>query len=404
MSSNLQRQANSVKRGGRLNEALDRQGFMDRITDGSLTINSVEEYESLLKKFPGDRFLIKAFADFLADGGAPDQAAPYYRKAAELFAAVGMVLFALASKVGEWRTSGSSRRECRNLYAAIQEVRSDTPLNDFFCHMAYPEFLAVIMRLESIRFPAGAVVINSGDPEAFLHFVVSGTVAETVNPSAGEGGGIRREFSANSEEMNYFGDVYPFDEQKQASSLIETVQNSELLKISKIQLMDLCEEHPNVEILLMRLTKAHRLSTEKGVSQKDRRAVRYQLQTQVDMKIFKNEPHQSQLILKGLIQDISLGGACVTLGEKYLTGPPAEIIGKSVKVQVNVPKVEVGLNLFGTIAWCREVLREGKTIVIAGIQFKDMTHSDLAFLRKHCYVGEEAQDLISYLWESLAKG
>jgi hypothetical protein len=185
--------------------------------------------------------------------------------------------------------------------------------------------------------------------------------------------------------------------------MIETINNTELLKISKSQLMDLCEEHPKIEILLMRLAKAHRLLTEKGVSQKDRNAVRYQLQAQVDMKIFKNESNKSQLILKGFIQDISLGGACITLGEKYLTGSPAEIIGKSVKVLVNVPKVEVGLNLFGTLAWCREVLREGKTIVIAGIQFKDMTHSDLAFLKKHCFVGEEAQDLISYLWESLPK-
>jgi hypothetical protein len=185
--------------------------------------------------------------------------------------------------------------------------------------------------------------------------------------------------------------------------MIETIHNTELLKISKSQLMDLCEEYPKIEILLMRLAKAHRLLTEKGVSQKDRKAVRYQLQAQVDMKIFKNESNKSQLILKGFIQDISLGGACITLGEKYLTGSPAEIIGKSVKVLVNVPKVEVGLNLFGTLAWCREVLREGKTIVIAGIQFKDMTHSDLAFLKKHCYVGEEAQDLISYLWESRPK-
>ena len=139
------------------------------------------------------------------------------------------------------------------------------------------------------------------------------------------------------------------------------------------------------------------------MSQKDRKSVRYQLQAQVDIKIFKNGPNKSQLILKGVIQDISLGGALISLGEKYLTGLPAEIIGKSVKVLINVPKAKFGINLLGTIAWCRETLREGKTIVIAGIEFKDMTHSDLVFLRKYCYVGEEAQDLISYLWESLPK-
>jgi hypothetical protein len=203
--------------------------------------------------------------------------------------------------------------------------------------------------------------------------------------------------------MNYFGDVYPLDEQKQFPSMIKTVNKTELLKISKSQLMDLCEEYPKIEILLMRLANANRLLAEKRVSQKDRKSVRYQLQAQVDMKIFKNEPNKNQLILKGFIQDISLGGACISLGERYLTGSPAEIIGKSVKVLVSVPKAKIGLNLFGTIAWCREVLRGGKTIVIAGIQFKDMTHSDLLFLKKHCYVGEEAQDLISYLWESLPK-
>jgi hypothetical protein len=153
----------------------------------------------------------------------------------------------------------------------------------------------------------------------------------------------------------------------------------------------------------MMLDKAQRLLAEKRASQKDRKSARYQLQAQVNMKIFRNEPNKSHLVVKGLIQDISLGGACITLGEKYLTGSPAEIIGKSIKVLINVPKVKVGLNLFGTIAWCREIMREGKTIIIAGIQFRDMTHSDLSFLTKYCYVGEEAQDLISHLWESLPK-
>ncbi len=385
-----------------MNEALESQRYIEGITDGSLTIDSSEEFEALLNKFPDHHFLVKAFADFLAGRESFAQAAQYYRKAAELFARGGVILYAVFSKVMEWHVAGSSRRECRDLYTAIREVRSETPLNDFF-HMAYPELLAVVTHLEPLHLPTGTVVKNPGDVEEFLYFIVSGTVTETSRLTTGEGREIRREFSANSAEMNYFGDVYPLDEQKQFPSMIETVHNTELLKISKSQLMDLCEEYPKIEILLMRLAKAHRLLTEKGVSQKDRKAVRYQLQAQVDMKIFKNESNKSQLILKGFIQDISLGGACITLGEKYLTGSPAEIIGKSVKVLVNVPKVEVGLNLFGTIAWCREVLREGKTIVIAGIQFKDMTHSDLAFLKKHCYVGEEAQDLISYLWESRPK-
>jgi CRP-like cAMP-binding protein len=386
-----------------LNEELEIQRYIDGITDGSLTIDSAEEFKVLLRRFPDHCFLLKAFADFLKGRESFAEAAQYYRKAAELFAREGLILHAVASKVMEWHVAGPSRRECRDLYRAFREVRSETALNDFFCHMAYPELLAVVQHLEPLHLPPGTVVKNPGDTEEFLYFIVSGTLIETYPLSADEEGEGREEFSANSAEMNYFGDVYPLDEQRQFPSVIETVSSTELLRISKSQLVDLCEEYPKIEILLMMLDKAQRLLAEKRVSQKDRKSARYELQAQVDMKIFKNAPNKSDLILKGFIQDISLGGACITLGEKYLTGSPAEIIGKSVKVLVNVPKVKVGLNVFGTIAWCREILREGKTIIIAGIQFKDMTHSDLTFLKKHCYVGEDAQDLISYLWESLPK-
>ena len=386
-----------------MDEVLESQHCIEGTIDGSLTINSAEECEVLLKKFPDACFLIKAFADFLTGQESFAQAAQYYRKAAELFAREGIILHAVASKVMAWHVAGSSRRECRDLYKAFRQVRSETALTDFFCHMAYHELLAVLTHLEPLRLPPGTVIKNSGDVEESLYFIVSGTVSETSLMTTDEGGESRQEFSANSAEMNYFGDVYPFDEQKQFSSVIETVNSTELLTISKSQLIDLCEEYPKVEILLMILNKAQRLLIENKVSYKERKSVRYRLHAQVDMKIINNEPNKSHLILKGFIQDISLGGACLTLGEKYLTGSPAEIIGRSIKILVNVPKVEFGLNLCGTIVWGREILREGKTILIAGIQFKDMTHSDLMFLKKHCYVGEDAQDLISYLWESLPK-
>ena len=386
-----------------MNESPESRHYFEDIVDGPLTINSAEECEVLLGKFPDNCFLVKTFADFLMDRKSLSQAAQYYRKAAELFAQEGLILYAVFSKVMEWNAAESSRRECRDLYKAFRQVRSETALTDFFCHMLYPELLAVLTHLEPLRLPPGTVIKNSGDAKDSLYFIVSGTVSETGHMTVEEGGASRREFSSNSAEMNYFGDVYPFGEQKQSPSVIETVNNTELLTISKPQLIDLCEEYPKVEILLMILNKAQRLLTERRVLHRDRKSARYRLRAQVDIKIINNEPNKSHLILKGSIQDISLSGACLTLGEKYLTGPPAGIIGKSVKVLVNVPKVEFGLNLCGTIVWSREIFREGKTMVIAGIQFKDMTHSDLTFLKNHCYVGEDAQDLISYLWESLPK-
>ena len=64
--------------------------------------------------------------------------------------------------------------------------------------------------------------------------------------------------------MNYFGDVYPLDEQKQFPSIIETANKTELLRISKSQLLDLCEKYPKIEILLMRLQGSAAVDRERG--------------------------------------------------------------------------------------------------------------------------------------------
>jgi CRP-like cAMP-binding protein len=383
-----------------LDEAFEKLNGGERLMEGSLTLDSAESLEAMLQKFPDDPFIVKAYADFLVEKESPAPAAQHYRKAAELFGAAGMVLCAVSAKVLEWKAAKPSRRECRLLHAAIREVRSENPLDDFFCHMTYPELLAVTSRLNFVRVPAGAVIKNSGDAEEFLYFMVSGVAAETIPPQEGEGAAIRMEYASQSAEANYFGDIYPFDEQRVSSSQFETVSACELLKVSRSDLMELCEEHPNVKVLLSRLTKARRRLYAQDGTRKFRKTARFHLQTQVDIKIFSSNANWGPLVLKGTVQDISLGGACIDLGEKYLTGNPTEIIGKNVKMLINAPKAGVGLHLFGTIVWCREVVHGGKTSVLAGVQFKDITHADLTFLKKHCYVGEEAQDFISYLWES----
>ena len=118
-----------------MEEAFENQHYGERVMEGSLALDSAEAFEALLGKVPDDRFLVRAYADFLAGQESFAQAAQYYRKAAELFGAAGMVLHAVSAKVMEWKLAKPSRRECRHLYAAIREIRSEKPLNDFFCHM-----------------------------------------------------------------------------------------------------------------------------------------------------------------------------------------------------------------------------------------------------------------------------
>jgi hypothetical protein len=298
-----------------LNGESENRSDIDRIVEGSLTIDSPEAFEDLIGKFPDHPFLARRYADFLAGREALPQAASHYQKAADLFAGGGMILQALAAKIMEWKAAGVSRRECRDLYAVIRDVKSETPLNDFFSCMAYPELVAMMTRLEVVRSPAGDVLRNPGDMEEDLSFIVSGTVMETSVPQAGAEDGMHREQLTDNGERNYFGNIYPFDIPRKSEFLLKTAGSVESLKISKAQLIDLFEEYPNIEILVMRLTKAH-LPSQKGGAQKDRKAARYELQTRVDMTIFRSEPGKTNLILKAHIQDVSMGGACIVLGEK----------------------------------------------------------------------------------------
>ena len=85
--------------------------IVKRIIDGSLIIDSAGEFENLLKVFPNDPGLSRAFADFLARQKSFDAAADAYRTAAKLFLEVGMGLQAIVSNILEWRIVRPSHQE-----------------------------------------------------------------------------------------------------------------------------------------------------------------------------------------------------------------------------------------------------------------------------------------------------
>jgi Tfp pilus assembly protein PilZ len=134
-----------------------------------------------------------------------------------------------------------------------------------------------------------------------------------------------------------------------------------------------------------------------------RATTRYQLQTKVTLKIFPDNHMGTPLVLNGYTEDISLGGTCVRLGEKYWSGSSTDMVGKTVKLLINVPKASAGLDVIGTVVWRREVTYDERKTVLVGIQFNEMEEDDFDFLKRHCYIGEGEQDMIFSLWESFVK-
>lgn len=378
--------------------------IVNSIIGGSMSLDSIDEFKNILQSAHDDPALLKIYADLLVQKEMYDDAANMYREAVEHFVESGMMMLAVFCKIQEWSNIRSSDRECRSIYSGLRDIESDQiAVYNFFARMTYSELFVVIDELEPVHIQAGELVKKPEDPENDIWFIVSGVLSETTYKRSGEGEGEFKKVTENLTENHFLGDIYPFEEEKLSSSVIEAITDVEALTISKSDLVSICRKYPNVEFLTMELCATRSVSGGRRSYQQVRVSTRYQLQTKVTLKIFPDEKGTSALVLNGFTEDISLGGACIRLGEKYWTGSLTEMVGKDVKILISVPKVSAGIDALGTIAWKREVSYEGRKTVLIGVQFKELTKDNFEFLKKHCYVGDGEQDMIYSLWESLVK-
>lgn len=386
-----------------MDEQTDKQSsILSGIIDGSVTIDSATEFNNLLRAFPNDPWPHRFFADYLKRDESFIAAADAYGTAAELFVKADMTLQAIVSKILEWRIQNPSYDEEQSFYSSIRESSSkNTWAKNFFIKMTYSEMMAFMSAMEVRHFPAGSTLKRFGDEEKDIYFIVSGVLEETIYRRTERGQKVQKKSTKTLVENEFFGEIYPFDEEKVSQSDIETITRVEFAKISKSRLMAICRKYPNVKIIIDGLYQGRSESDEEGFSIIVRRTVRHQLPTQVDIRIFSDEPSKAPLNLRGFTKDISLGGASVVLGVEYENSHFENLVGKKVKLQMYLAVAFVSLSFFGTIAWSKGISLEGKKTKEAGIQFERMADTDRRLLQSYHYGSEREQDLIWNLWDSL---
>ena len=385
-----------------MNDRIDRQdSVVNRIIDGSITIDSVEEFEDLLKAFPNDPRLHKVFADRLLEEKSIN-AAEEYKTSAKLFMEAGKPLQAITCKIFEWRIIKPSKEERLAFHSALCECNpQNIEVQKFFTKLAYEEMIALMAEIVPHNYPANTTLRKFGDEENELCFIVSGALEETHYHRLEADKKVQKKSTSNLIEGDIFGEIYPFEEDKLSGSDIESITLVELLKIAKVKLTALCGEHPNLNLLMRNLCKFRFESNHKGHSKTVRKATRHQLPMQVDLKIFQEESGKPPLNLSGFTDDISLGGTCVILGAKYQTVDINQLTGKNVKIQMRLPIESIVLNILGSIVWGKEIPVEGKKTAIIGVQFKEISHVDRGILKGYCFGSEAEQNLIWSLWNSL---
>ncbi len=388
-----------------MSDQFDRpDGVVSHVIDGSVKIDSVEEFENVLKIFPADPALHRAFGDLLAKKKSFDAAAGAYGTAAELFIGSGRMLQALVAKILEWRIHQPSHRDGRTFHMALRKGVSDgVALQGFLAQMTYPEMVAFATKLVRVSFAAGKTVKRFGDVDNHMCFVVSGALKESMYLPLEEGEDLPRKSSVDLVEGDFFGDVYPFEEEFVSPSEIGSITRAELVAISKPRLRAICSEYPNVEGLISALYEARKEPSDQATLPTVRRTLRHQVPTKVNIKVYEDEADKEPLVVDGFTEDISLGGALVVLGSRHGVGRFQSMVGKNVEMEMSLPTQTGGLSILGKIVWSKDFSDAGKISTALGVRFRYMNEPDRDLLEQYCHGSDGEQNMIWDLWESLVK-
>jgi len=347
----------------------------EQIIEGSISIKSTEEFKSILKIFPSDAALQKAYSDLLAKKKRMDAAAKSYDKAAQLFIDSGKILQAIDSKLLQWKIKPPSPKEAQLFYTTLLGgTYYESPLKAFFKRLSYREMIAIVSQLVRVKLAPGKMVRKSGDPGDDLFFVVSGSLKETsFVPLKDEDETLYRKRASNLLENEFFGDVYPFKDESTSKSYIETTTRTELVKITKFNLVQICKKYPNVERGLIGLYKVRKESEDGRGGEKIRKIGRHQLPLRIKLQVSMNGNKDEPLTLDGYSRDVSIGGLCVILDGKYKSISSIYKNVQTAKIEMSLPHEELSLKVAGTIVWSRDFTWKKKRIVALGFRFMDMS-------------------------------
>ncbi|MCK4838757.1 MAG: cyclic nucleotide-binding domain-containing protein [Desulfobulbaceae bacterium] len=338
------------------------------LTKGTITINRVEEYKKLLTEYPDDPFVNRLFADFLKNAHSFANAINRYRKTYDLFMAEGETLHAIAALLELWEIISPAPYDFRSLHSKLRRKDShNSVIDEFFAKMSYPELRATISQVEKIQVKADEIVQNLGEPEDSFFFVISGELLKTPVDSENDEYGVVQLLREN----DHFGDYFPWKVKRAAPYQVKAKSDTELLKISKENCLNLFEKHPNLKNGIKKLIKYQLIPDEEKPDKFFRKTSRRNLAISLSLEIIDPQPGRHPLTVKGFSRDISLGGARITVDPRYRDIPINDVIGRKAKLRVSLPDESVSVSIMGRIAWSKETEIDGHKTCALGVQFNE---------------------------------
>jgi hypothetical protein len=382
--------------------------ILQRVLDGTLPIDSIDEFKDILDVFPDNPLLHRKYADLLADKSHLDQAIDAYTRAADKFIDNEMNLQAVVAKILQWTLQKPEHLQGSAFQARLYDKGGKhTPLQRFWARMSYPELVVVMRRLVRVRLSNGEKIMAVDDPADDIYFIVSGTLAETLSPdcrsdAARDGVDSEPIFLGPND---IFGDIFPLDQPTRSSKDIVAVSEVELVRISKKVLFNACLKYPNIETLLMKIHKPQSGPICDRSWQTVRKTIRYGLPTKVDIKPSQDqdEERDSAWQYLGIAVDISVGGTCVDLGLTPIDANQAPQKGETVDLQLDLLDGTVKLKLSATIVWLRKNETDKGLAIMVGLRFDSLLPIERELLAEYCAGGIGEQNLLWSLWNSMVR-
>ena len=344
------------------------------IVDGSITIDSVKEFQSMLQIFPNDPALHRAYADLLLRKKLSDGAIQSYQRAAELHAAAGLLLQAVVCQVLKWRIQPPTDAESQKFWNILNKSEyHEIPTNSFLARLSHSELVTVMNAMELMRFPTGKTINKIGDEENALYFIAAGNIKATTYEPLEKKDFDHRKSTVYLSENDFFGHIYPLDESNLSHSHIESITQTELARISRDKLIQICRRHPHIELGIIDLLKVRSNKDKVGVRRAVRRADRHKLPVKTNLKIWPGTDGYYGLILDGTTRDISVDGMCIVLDAKYANVPSIYKSIKNAKIEISLPSGAMTVNVLGSIVWSNEVYQKEQRSLALGIRFEEMS-------------------------------
>jgi hypothetical protein len=380
--------------------------IMQRVIDGTLAVDSIEEFNEILEIYPQDALLHRKYADLLMDKSQLEAALKAFDKAAQLFIDRGMNLQAIVAKILQWSIKKPTHDQGLKFHKLLsKEGGQHTPLQRFWANMSYPELVTIMLRLVRIRLSAGENISCVDDPANEIFFVVSGTLAETLSEdcmveASKAGVDIEPKLIGPND---IFGNIFPLDRPTASYTNVVAVTNVELVKIAKPVLSRACKKHPRIEKLLHDIYKPENVEKCDRAWQTVRRSTRYGLPTKVEI-ISQVKAHDSgSRRYTGIAVDLSLGGMCVDLGPVESIADRTNLKGQTVQSILDLLNEVAILDLSGKIVWQREQTTEKGTFLLIGICFDPLNVTDRDLLIEYCSGNVGEQNLLWSLWDTMVK-